>query len=125
MIFKNNFTYIFLGFFLSITYYKQFFREIPEMKWFAVIDFRDDKFSRQRVINISVAIKTVGKDWLVARNIRFAEAITNYTIISRTRVTVGLQYASTFLNFCCNVLYADHEWKYIFQHNLQLVVKST
>lgn len=95
------------------------------MKWFAVIDFRDDKFSRQRVINISVAIKTVGKDWLVARNIRFAEAITNYTIISRTRVTVGLQYASTFLNFCCNVLYADHEWKYIFQHNLQLVVKST
>lgn len=74
------------------------------MKWFAVIDFRDDKFSRQRVINISVDIKTVGKDWLVARNIRFAEAIANYTIISRTRVIVGLQYASTFLNFCCNVV---------------------
>eukprot|EP00477_Mikrocytos_mackini_P003282 GAHX01004115.1.p1 GENE.GAHX01004115.1~~GAHX01004115.1.p1 ORF type:complete len:50 (-),score=1.37 GAHX01004115.1:256-405(-) len=37
------------------------------MKWFAVIDFRDDKFSRQRVINISVDIKTVGKDWLEAR----------------------------------------------------------
>lgn len=51
------------------------------MNCFAAIDFRDDNFSRQRVIN-----KNSWQGLARGKNIRFAEAIANYTIISRTRV---------------------------------------
>lgn len=51
------------------------------MNWFAAIDFRDDNFSRQRVIN-----KNSWQGLARGKNIRFAETIANYTIISRTRV---------------------------------------
>lgn len=98
-------------FFLSITYYmyKQFFREIPEMNWFAVIDFRDDKFSRYQHkcwYKNSWQGLARGEKYSLCRGYR--ELHYNFSHPSNSWFT-NVQYASTFLNFCCNVVYADHE----------------